>query len=174
MGTVVSLGVYGRRWHTCHRIVRFRNVLEDVVGDFKTIEGDWPMAHFGAYEKLLPREKSTEFARRSQRSPSPQLTILLRHFRRRIDGKSAALGPYQRLPCRRGKPVTQEELAEYLGVSRAWYSLLESRKPARVSIVLLDRLSAALMLTREERAKLFALALPELDFTSRSHVENCT
>jgi hypothetical protein len=110
--------------------------------------------------------KSTVFVLRSRRSPSPQLTILLRHFRRRIDGKSAALGPYQRLPCRCGKPVTQEELAEYVGVSRTWYSLLESKRPVRVSLVLLDRLSAALMLTREERARLFTLALPELDLSS--------
>jgi len=100
----------------------------------------------------------------SGRSPSAQLTTLLRHFRWRIDPAIAALGPHRRLPSRRGKPVTQEELAEFLGVSRTWYGLLESKKPVRVSLALLDRLSAVLMLTHEERAKLFALALPELDF----------
>jgi DNA-binding XRE family transcriptional regulator len=71
---------------------------------------------------------------------------------------------------REGKK-TQEELAEYLGVSRTWYGLLESKKPVRVSLVLLDRLSAALMLTREERARLFALALPELDFPEHFDAE---
>jgi len=101
---------------------------------------------------------------RSRRSPSSQLTTLLRHFRWRIDPKIDTLGPYPRLPSRYGKPVTQEELAEYLGVSRTWYGLLESKKPVRASLLLLDRLSAALMLTHEERARLFALALPELDF----------
>jgi hypothetical protein len=108
---------------------------------------------------MLPGMLST-----SPRFPSSQLTILLQQFRCRIDPEIAALGPHRRLPSRRGKPVTQEELAEYLGVSRTWYGLLESKKPIRVSLVLLDRLSSALMLTREERARLFALALPELDF----------
>ncbi|HTU69357.1 MAG TPA: helix-turn-helix transcriptional regulator [Candidatus Baltobacteraceae bacterium] len=121
------------------------------------------MSHIDAYDQLFAQPKPTEVPR-PRRRPSSQLTILLRHFRWRIDPKIAALGPYRRLPSRRGKPVTQEELAEYLGVSRTWYGLLESKKPVRASLVLLDRLSAALMLTREERAKLFASALPELDF----------
>jgi hypothetical protein len=42
--------------------------------------------------------------------------------------------------------------------------MLESEKPARASIILLDRLASILMLTARERAVLFALALPELDF----------
>ena len=100
----------------------------------------------------------------SAAAPASQLAVLLRYFRCRIDPQIAALGPHPRLTSRRGKPVTQEELSEYLGVSRTWYGLLESKKPVRVSLVLLDRLSKALMLDREERAKLFALALPELDF----------
>jgi Helix-turn-helix domain len=99
-----------------------------------------------------------------QRHPPSTLLILLRHFRKRIDPQIRALGPHLRLPSRCGKPVTQEELAEYIGVSRTWYGLLESKRPVRVSLVLLGRLSVALMLTREERARLFALALPELDF----------
>ncbi len=94
-----------------------------------------------------------------------ELTTLLRQFRWRIDPSTDALGPYRRLPSRRGKPVTQEELAEHVGVSRTWYGLLESKRPVRVSLVLLNRLSRALMLTRAERAKLFALALPELEFS---------
>jgi Helix-turn-helix domain len=100
----------------------------------------------------------------SRRLPSSRLRPLLRHFRVRIDPKERALGSHPRLPWRRGKPVTQEELAECVGVSRNWYGMLESEKPPRVSFVLLDRLATILMLSPSERAALFALAVPELDF----------
>ena len=83
----------------------------------------------------------------------------------RIDPKERALGPHTRPLWRHGKPVTQEELAECIGVSRYWYGMLESERPSRVSIFLLDRLAAILMLSPAERAMLFTLALPELDFT---------
>jgi DNA-binding XRE family transcriptional regulator len=98
-----------------------------------------------------------------RRLPSSRLKALLRHFRVRIDPHQKALGPQARLPSRRGKSVTQEELAECIGVSRYWYGMLESEKPVRVSIFLLDRLARILMLSARERAMLFALALPELD-----------
>jgi DNA-binding XRE family transcriptional regulator len=101
----------------------------------------------------------------SRRVPSAQLRVLLRHFRVRIDPDEKALGPQARLPSRRGRNVTQEELAECIGVSRYWYGMLESERPVRVSITLLDRLARILMLSAGERAMLFALALPELDFS---------
>jgi hypothetical protein len=113
----------------------------------------------------------TEPSHLSRRRPSSRLKALLRHFRVRIDPSQKDLGPQARLPWRRGKPVTQEELAECIGVSRYWYGMLESERPVRVSTVLLDRLATILMLTAEERAMLFALALPELDF---SHLEDRT
>jgi DNA-binding XRE family transcriptional regulator len=106
----------------------------------------------------------TESFRASGRVPSAQLRALLRHFRERIGPDKMALGPQTRLPSRRGKSVTQEELAECIGVSRYWYGMLESERPVRVSITLLDRLARILMLSAGERAMLFALALPELDF----------
>jgi transcriptional regulator with XRE-family HTH domain len=96
-------------------------------------------------------------------SRTRELTNLLRQFRRRIDPRTDALGPYRRRRSKRGKAVTQEELAEHIGVSRTWYCQLESRR-VRVSVLLLERLCAALMLTDEERSRLFVLALPELDF----------
>lgn len=105
-----------------------------------------------------------ELPRGSGRLPSSRLKPLLRHFRTRIDPRERNLGPHARPPSRRGKPVTQEELAECIGVSRYWYCMLESERPSRVSIFLLDRLAAILMLSAAERATLFALALPELDF----------
>ena len=63
---------------------------------------------------------------------------------------------------RRGRHVTQEELAEALGVSRNWYRRLESREPARASMKLLDRIASVFALTPEERKALFILAIPEL------------
>jgi len=106
----------------------------------------------------------TESLNAPPRVPSARLRTLLRHFRVRIDPDEKALGPRDRLPSRRGKGVTQEELAECIGVSRYWYGMLESERPVRVSITLLDRLARILMLSARERAMLFALALPELDF----------
>ena len=94
------------------------------------------------------------------------LKPLLKEFRNRIDPQTAALGPYKRLSRRQGKPVTQCELAQSIGVSRTWYGLIESESPVRASIVLLDRLATALMLTQKERAVLFAAALPELQFAA--------
>jgi DNA-binding XRE family transcriptional regulator len=105
-----------------------------------------------------------ECARASRQTPSSRLKALLKHFRLRIDPRENALGSQARLPSRRGKPVTQEELAECIGVSRARYCMLESDKPARASIFLLDQLASILMLSARERAMLFPLALPELDF----------
>jgi hypothetical protein len=105
-----------------------------------------------------------ESLRVSRRLPSSRLKALLKHFRVRIDSNEKVLGPQVRPPRRHGKPVTQEELAECIGVSRYWYGMLESERPVRVSTVLLDRLATILMLTAKERAILFALALPELDF----------
>lgn len=58
--------------------------------------------------------------------------------------------------------MTQEELAEAIGVSRVWYGMLESSASIRASTKLLDRLSRTLMVTPEERAELFQSALPEL------------
>lgn len=108
----------------------------------------------------------SEVRRAADRVPSSRLKPLLRHFRMRIDPKERALGPLTRPLRRRGKPVTQEELAECIGVSRCWYGMLESERPSRVSIFLLDRLAAILMLSAAERAMLFTLALPELDFSN--------
>jgi transcriptional regulator with XRE-family HTH domain len=91
-----------------------------------------------------------------------ELKPLLRRFRTRIDPGSTMLGPNERIPFRCGKRVTQEELAECIGISSTWYARLESDRPVRASVVLLDRLAIALMLSQKERAALFNLALPEL------------
>ncbi len=62
--------------------------------------------------------------------------------------------------------MSQEELAECIGVSRPWYAMLESNAVVRPSTALLDRLASALMLAAEERIGLFNLALPELKLAS--------
>jgi transcriptional regulator with XRE-family HTH domain len=72
------------------------------------------------------------------------------------------LGPHPRLPVRHGKGVTQEEIAEAVGVSRVWYAMLESGAALRTSPRLLARLADALALPDESREALFRLGLPEL------------
>jgi transcriptional regulator with XRE-family HTH domain len=63
---------------------------------------------------------------------------------------------------RQGKMVTQEEVAEAIGVSRVWYAMLESGAALRTSSRLLARLADVLSLSDESREVLFKLALPEL------------
>jgi DNA-binding XRE family transcriptional regulator len=84
------------------------------------------------------------------------------HLRRRIDPATKTLGNYERLKSRRGRPVTQEELAEAIGVSRGWYARLESGQPVQPSVSMLHRVAEALKATHGERAVLFRLAIPAL------------
>jgi transcriptional regulator with XRE-family HTH domain len=58
--------------------------------------------------------------------------------------------------------VTQEEIAEVVGISRNWYRRLEQGESVRASTKLLVRIASALALTSDERLTLFALAIPEL------------
>ena len=85
----------------------------------------------------------------------------LNGMRRRIDSATPTLGAYHRLKSRRGKRVSQEEIAEAVGVSRGWYQRLESGG-IRPSISLLNRVAGALNATPEERTRLFHLAIPVL------------
>jgi transcriptional regulator with XRE-family HTH domain len=105
-------------------------------------------------KRLTPRQ-GTE--------PHSELALFLRFLRRRIDRDVRVLGPYVRLPRRLGKRVTQEELAEAIGVGREWYVQLEcGMGETRASTGLLRRLADALMVTPEERASLFQLAIPDV------------
>jgi transcriptional regulator with XRE-family HTH domain len=92
-------------------------------------------------------------------------------LRRRIPPQTAALGSWKRLPNRRGRPVTQEEIAEAVGVSRNWYRRLECGEGVRASAKLLDRLANAVVFTPEERTTLFVLAIPEMRYM-RSRFEH--
>jgi transcriptional regulator with XRE-family HTH domain len=91
-----------------------------------------------------------------------QLNVFLRGRRQRIDPQLRMLGNYERLPVRRGRPVTQEEMAEAVGLSRVWYSLLESGSTIRTSTKVLERIAGVLMLDAPDRTRLFHLGLPEL------------
>jgi DNA-binding XRE family transcriptional regulator len=88
---------------------------------------------------------------------------LLLHLRRRIDPDTETLGDYERLGSRRGRPVSQEELAEAIGVSRGWYARLESGSNVQPSVSMLHRIADALKATPGERARLFRLAIPALE-----------
>ncbi len=94
----------------------------------------------------------------------PSAGAFLKEQRRRIPRDVAALGPIVRLAARRGKLVTQEELAEAIGVSRVWYAMLESDAALNASPRLLARLADALGLSDEDRKVLFRLAMPALSF----------
>jgi hypothetical protein len=94
--------------------------------------------------------------------PRSGLALFLAYLRGRVNPDVRDLGPHARLPSRVGKRVTQGELAEAIGASREWYGRLETAATIRTSTALLDRLANALMVTPEERAKLFQLAVPEV------------
>jgi DNA-binding XRE family transcriptional regulator len=91
-----------------------------------------------------------------------EFASFLKTHRRDMPSDSATLGSWERLPARRGRRVTQEEIAEAVGISRNWYRRLESDDAPRASAKLLDRLAQALQFTPEERTKLFVLGIPEL------------
>ena len=94
--------------------------------------------------------------------PQSVLGSFLKKMRRRIPLDADRLGASKRLPIRCGRRVTQEEIAEAVGVSRNWYRMLECGTRIRASTKLLARLAQALGLTSDERMTLLALALPEI------------
>jgi transcriptional regulator with XRE-family HTH domain len=102
-------------------------------------------------------------ALREAAKPSSDLARLLKVLRGGLDPNVRDLGRHARRPSRIGKRVTQEELAEAIGVSREWYAALESPTTTRrTSPGLVGRLADALMMSPEDRARVFHLAVPEL------------
>ena len=93
---------------------------------------------------------------------TPALATFLKMHRQRIPPETATLGGWKRLPSRHGRRVTQEEVAEAVGVSRNWYRRLESGDGVRASMKLLIRLADAFAFTYEERTSLFLLAILEI------------
>lgn len=95
----------------------------------------------------------------------------VRERRRRLAADSRFIGGSPRLPNRIGKVVTQEEIAEYLGISRQWYIRFECGAAAGFSIQLVSRLCELLALSAAERAELMMLAMPELPCLIRRDIE---
>jgi transcriptional regulator with XRE-family HTH domain len=86
-------------------------------------------------------------------------TFLKRH-RRALRPQTLTLGDCRRVPARIGRPVTQEEVAEALDVSRTWYALLESGA-ARASAALANRIARVFDLDHAQQLELLRLTLPE-------------
>lgn len=93
--------------------------------------------------------------------PHAEFGAFLRTLRHRIPPETVKIGLWKRLPVRHGRRVTQEEIAEAVGVSRNWYRRLEAGG-VRASMKLLARLANTFAFTHEERTKLFLLAIPEM------------
>lgn len=91
-----------------------------------------------------------------------EFASFLKTRRRNIPPDSVTLGSWERLPVRRGRRVTQEEIAEAVGISRNWYRRLESGDAPRASAKLLARIAKAFQFTPEERTNLFVLGIPEI------------
>ncbi len=83
----------------------------------------------------------------------------IRARRKQLSATAPAIGPHPRQQRRIGRAVTQEELAEVVGVSRVWYALIEGGR-SDVSPRLLSRIADALMLGRDERLALLRLIYP--------------
>jgi transcriptional regulator with XRE-family HTH domain len=91
-----------------------------------------------------------------------EFASFLKARRRGISPDSMTLGSWERLPIRRGRRVTQEEIAEAVGISRSWYRRLESGDAPRASAKVLDRIAKAFQFTPDERTNLFVLGIPEI------------
>ena len=97
-----------------------------------------------------------------QRYRREKLRSFLKALRRRLDPNSTTIAEHKRINSRRGRRISQEEIAKAAGITRGWYARLESGKPIHASVSLLNRVAVALKATSEERAILFILAIPEL------------
>jgi transcriptional regulator with XRE-family HTH domain len=93
---------------------------------------------------------------------SGELHRFVREQRMQLAPESHCLGEFPRLPNRIGKRVTQEEVAEYLGISRGWYARFEAGSAAGFSVSLLRRLGDVLLLSEADRVELARLAMPDL------------
>ena len=91
----------------------------------------------------------------------------LKERRKQLPAQTAAVGPRPRPRIRIGRAVTQEEVAEAIGVSRVWYAMIESGR-GEVSVRLLPRIADALMLDPEDRLALLGLVFRALSVVPTS------
>jgi DNA-binding XRE family transcriptional regulator len=71
--------------------------------------------------------------------------------RKAIPREALAIGEYRRRPRHVGRPVTQGELAEAIGISREWYCTIENGKCTEASPELLRKITMALHDRRKAR-----------------------
>lgn len=95
-----------------------------------------------------------------------ELSTFLRDARARIRPAAAGVSGAGR---RRVPGLRRAEVAELAGISDDWYRRFESGR-ARLSLPAMSRLADALRLSDAERARLFALARPELARTGGDDV----
>ncbi|PEJ59097.1 transcriptional regulator [Bacillus sp. AFS002410] len=95
----------------------------------------------------------SEFLKTQRSKLSPQMVGLPLGTRRRTPG------------------LRREEVAQIAGVSTTWYTWLEQGRDIKVSTSVLDAISDALQLNKDERNYFYALALPEVEKRSYSGEE---
>lgn len=76
----------------------------------------------------------------------------MKQRRRAIPPHATVIGNAARAPQRVGRPVTQEELAEALKISREWYCALENGKCAEISAALARKIALLLYDRRVARS----------------------
>jgi DNA-binding XRE family transcriptional regulator len=91
---------------------------------------------------------------RSSNNMGSSLYELFGDFKQRrksIPREALAIGEYRRRPRHVGRPVTQGELAEAIGISREWYCSIENGKCPEASPELLRKITMALHDRRKAR-----------------------
>jgi transcriptional regulator with XRE-family HTH domain len=87
-------------------------------------------------------------------SQKQQLVTFLRNCRNRIAPEPVSFADYK---PRKTPGLRREDVAKLAGVSLTWYTWLEQGRDILVSSDILERLAAALRMTRDEREFLFSL-----------------
>jgi transcriptional regulator with XRE-family HTH domain len=141
---------------------QFTGGIHSIVNCYLTDFSALPVYDHGHLRYASRADMNSKMTLAESAEPRSELALFLKFLRRRIHPDVRVLGPYERVVQLVGRRVTQEELAEAIGISRQWYAVLESAPTTRTSASLVERLADALMVTSEERARLFQLALPEL------------
>ncbi|MFL6561192.1 MAG: helix-turn-helix domain-containing protein, partial [Bacillus sp. (in: firmicutes)] len=86
------------------------------------------------------------------------LSEFLKAKRSKLNPQMVGLPPGTR---RRTPGLRREEVAQLAGVSTTWYTWLEQGREIKVSTSVLDAISDALQLNKDEKKYLYALALEE-------------
>ncbi len=90
--------------------------------------------------------------------PRESVGSFLRNHRRELPAHSASIGALPRHRDRVGHAITQEEMAEAIGVSRVWYAMIESGA-AQASPRLLHRIAVTLGFGPDESSAFYNLVV---------------